>query len=234
MSRSDDDYAPQKHFTTTTGVTVFVSNRYIPPRAPEPPPAPWRPRKPDAVIVPANRPAEERQAFLDWLYREHREFIEQQLRYHGILPESAKDLRQRVLLILGDRVDESTPPETVRAFARGVVRNEAMKHKQRWRPNVQQGVEPDGETASAPSPETDAARAEQREKLRRYLDMLSPAEAEVIRAIDFDGMTFDEAADALGRKRGTVVTQHARALERLKEMAAASERAAQCLRQCGR
>ena len=48
----------------------------------------------------------------------------------------------------------------------------------------------------------------------------------MIRCVDLDVMTIDEAATLLRRPRGTVSTQHTRAREKLKDFAQAFERGA--------
>jgi RNA polymerase sigma-70 factor (ECF subfamily) len=70
-----------------------------------------------------------------------------------------------------------------------------------------------------------AARAEHRAKIRRYIDQLPEEEAEAIQLVDLMEMSVAAAAEALGRPRGTVVTQLVRARKMLCDLALASERA---------
>ncbi len=143
---------------------------------------------------------------------------------------SAKDVRQRVLVILCKHLDEHVErekmgPEEVRAFLRGVIRKEVGNHARGRRRGLPGGADADGVICAAPDPERAAVLAEHRAKVARYIGMLSPAEAEVVRAIDLDGMLVDEAARKLELPRGTVSTVHIRARQKLREIALASERA---------
>jgi len=221
MSASESN--PPRRFTTGSGVTVIVDPSALPAPVPAPePPDPY----PRVVVVPPGQPAEDRDALLRSLIAEHGAFIRQALLRRGHVPdESVKDLRQRVLLVLCDHLEKKEPIENVRGFLVGVIRNEIRAHRRRFRPDVRRDADAEGEAASAPSPETDAARAERREKLDRYLGRLPPEEAEAVRAVDIDGLTIEEAAAALGRHRGTVATRLARARDNLRAMALASERA---------
>jgi RNA polymerase sigma-70 factor (ECF subfamily) len=221
---SSFDAKPSRTFDTANGVTVIVNDIPLPEprRAPEPADA-----FPRAVIVPPNRTAAEQEALARSIREQYGSFIRERLLRRGDLAEeSTKDLEQRIVLVVCARVEENAPPKKVRGFIRAVLRNEVANHKRLRRPDIQLDADIDAIIASAPGPETNATRAEQRAKLERYIAQLSPEEAAVIRAVDGEGLTLDEAAAMLGRPRGTVATQHDRAREKLREMARASERAA--------
>jgi RNA polymerase sigma factor (sigma-70 family) len=219
-----DRREPPRSFTTDGGVTVIVQ----PPPAPEPKraPDPWD-HRPAVVIVPPPRPERDREAFLRSLCAQHGDFIRRTLLRRGdITAESTKDIQQRVLLVVDAHVQEHGEPENIRGFLTGVIRNEVRRHKRRWRPDVDPGADAEAAFETTPSPETQARRGEQREKLARYLACLAPEEAEVVQAIDILGLTVDATAELLGRPRGTVSTQLTRARQKLLDLAAASERAA--------
>ncbi|MFT3766610.1 MAG: sigma-70 family RNA polymerase sigma factor [Minicystis sp.] len=217
-----DRREPPRSFTTDGGVTVIV----------QPPPPPETQRasdlcanQPPVVVVPPPRPEHERNAFVRALLAQHEGFIRRMLLRRGdVLEESAKDLAQRVALIAADYVQKNNrEPENMRGFLTGVIRNEVRHHKRRWRPQVDPEADTDAAIGSTPSPESLARQAEDREALERYLARLAPEEAEVVRAIDMQGLTVDAAAALLKRPRGTVSTQRIRGLGKLMEMAARDE-----------
>jgi DNA-directed RNA polymerase specialized sigma24 family protein len=88
-----------------------------------------------------------------------------------------------------------------------------------------------GEDAEAvptrvPDPEQAVRRAELWHKMEGYVGRLSKEEAEVFEARELHGMTFEAIATVVDRPLDTVVSQHARALAKLRDMARASERPA--------
>jgi RNA polymerase sigma factor (sigma-70 family) len=124
-----------------------------------------------------------------------------------------------------NHVVEKGPPANVPGFLTEVVRKEVANHKRRWRPEIQHGADADAEMSNAPDPEGTAELAERSAKLERYLVHLPVEEAEAIRCIDLFELTLEQTAQAVRRPRSTVAAQHARAKEKLKEMARESERA---------
>jgi RNA polymerase sigma factor (sigma-70 family) len=180
---------------------------------------------PRAIILPANQPVEEREAFMRWLDRQWGGFIHKTLlARRDVLAESAKDLAQHVLLVVCNQYDRREPPVNMRAFLDRVIQNEVRNHRRLRRLEIEPEADLELTLAPGPSPESEADRAERLAKLRRYLDDLSPEEAEVFAAREIDRMTFELIAAALQRPRATVARQHARALEKLAELARASER----------
>jgi RNA polymerase sigma factor (sigma-70 family) len=211
---------------TRTGVRVFVQDRLY--RMPEPDEPERRPRMPRAIIVPANQPSEDRNAFIAWLEKQWGPFIQSQLlRAGGIPPESAKDLHQQVLLVLSDfyETNHDRGPDDVPAYLERVVDNAVCNYRRLRRLAVQLGAELDEEIASTPDPERAAMLSELWKKLEGYVRKLTPEEAEVFEAREIHEQSFDAIAAALGRPRTTVINQHARAMEKLGELARASERA---------
>jgi len=209
------------------GVRVIVRERPLPePRRPRRPPA----AGPQAIIVPAILPVDERDAVLASLCEEHGEYVwNRLLRYRNVVNvESLKDLRQQVLLVLLGHVEKRKPLTHTRGFLGGVIRNVVRNHVRPkvTEPAFDRGADVDALPASATDPEGKAARAERREKLGRFLCHLPPEEAQVVRARLFYGLTIEEAARAVGRPRATVARQDKRGMEKLEAMVLASERAA--------
>jgi RNA polymerase sigma factor (sigma-70 family) len=215
--------AGERVLTTTSGVKITV-------REP-PPPEPARrsgfgsaiPPK-QAIIFPPGQPAHEREAFFRALSRQFSPFIEKMLILEGILPESAKDLRQDVLIITCERVDAREPILNAKAFLCGVLRNAAMNHKRLKRLTARGTAEVEEAIDGARDPEEAAKLAEEWRKLRRYFDLLSKEDAWLIERSVFDGAPVDEIAAQMGRPRRTVADHIERAKERLADLAAASER----------
>lgn len=217
-----------KNDTTSTeggGVRVIVRDRPLP----EPRQAPEEPREAGrrAIVVPEHLPVDERNAILASLTKEHGDFILETLGRYQVNQESVKDLRQRVLLVLLEHVEQRKPLPNPRGFIVNTARNEVANHKRagQARPPVgPQGTEVDEVPAATTDPEGKTTRAELKHKIGVYISRLPPELAQVVRAMDFLGLTIEGAAQALGRPRATVDRQHKRAWEQLKEMVLASER----------
>lgn len=204
---------------TTSGVTVRVAPP--PPPEPEPEPKGWLPEE-RVVIRPPEKALQERDRLLRLLVDEHGEWIRLKLLRHvgkEIPEESVKDLRQRVLLILGAQLERVGPPEHVRAFLAQVIQNVIRNHRRLKRPVVDREADTDEAITSAPDPEEALELVERWARLMRYIGDLPDAEAEVIRCVDLDGMTVDDTAKLLKRPRGTVSTQLTRARERIEGFA---------------
>jgi RNA polymerase sigma factor (sigma-70 family) len=197
-----------------------------------PPPAepaqePGLPAPPPEGPTPRKLSIRERDAIVARLCKEHGTFLRDLLRRQaGILPESTKDLYQKVLLALTSYVEKhGAAPERERPYLRAVVKNVARNHRRVPRPRIQEGADADAHMSPDPDPERAAELDEQRRKLERYLDKLPRPYAQVVRCLDLLGMGFDEAALALRRPRSTIVDQHEAAWNKLQELAAASENA---------
>jgi RNA polymerase sigma factor (sigma-70 family) len=211
---------------TRTGVQVVVRDRPPPERADAEPER--RPRVPQAIVMPAHQPAEDRDAFIAWVVKQWGPFIQSLLLHHkGVLPESAKDLCQHVLIVLSDQFDKNGKrrPDDVPAFIEKIVDNAVMNHRNLGRQRLEGGADLDAEPTTAPDPERAAMLFELREKVRRYFDDLPEEEAEVVQRREIDEQSFDAIAEALGRHRSTVIHQYNRGMQRLDELARASERA---------
>jgi RNA polymerase sigma factor (sigma-70 family) len=234
MSRFDPKKAPTsaapnvgqaREITTASGVKVIV--------APPPPEKKrWSPPKkegPSAFVFAPGQPAHEREAFMASLRRQYGPFIEERLGARGVKnPASVEELRQEVLVVFCEHIRTTgRPPDNPEAFLTDVVKKEAWNHVGKRRP-LPVGVPDSGALVdSAPDPERAAVLAERREKLRRYLKKLPAKEAEVLRCIELEGMTIQEAADALKRPKSTVKDDLDRAWERLRGFVLESARAAE-------
>lgn len=215
------DPKPEKTLTTSGGVTVVVHAAPPPP----PPPPPPEPPRPTVVIRPPGPTGFDRDAVAAEIAGELGPLIRRALaRRSDLAAESARDIQQRVLMIACAKVERDGRPENLAGFVRGVVRNEIANHKRAFRPAVDHAAEADAEPSPAPDPEQATAFAELRAKLARYLGAIPAALAEVVRRVDLDGLTIDQAAADLGRPRGTISRQLARARDRLFDLARASER----------
>ncbi len=180
---------------------------------------------PQAIVLPPGQSARERDAFLRWFQDRWGAFIHGKLlAWRGMREESAKDLAQRVLLVICAKVDPREPPVHMQGFLDRVIHHEVLNHRRPKRLDIAPDADADAAIAPGPSPESEADRAEHWAKIERYLTFLSPEEAEVFEGKERMGMTFEAIAGATGRSRATVARQHARALEKLAEMARASER----------
>ncbi len=78
--------------------------------------------------------------------------------------------------------------------------------------------------AEANDPEEEAALDEWREKLARYLERLPQELVDVVRCLDFEGMTLEATAKELDRTVSKVFRLHKQALETLRGMVAESAR----------
>ena len=209
-----------KQIVTTTGVTVIVTPP-PPSKAPPPKPPPPEPLGPRAIVIPEGLSPKDREAFLDALCREYRDVIEKMIaRYRDILPASAEDFRQRVWIILCEKVKKEEPIDDGEGWLAGVVRKETWH---RWRKKARSpDVDPDAEVTDdlgiADDHEQSAEIAEQLEVIDRCLALLPPKEREVFQLSEFEGMTIEAIAQQLGRPRSTVGHQIDRAWKNLKEL----------------
>jgi DNA-directed RNA polymerase specialized sigma24 family protein len=214
----------------------------------EPPP----PQPPDAVIIPEGQLADllpdglmealdepgpdldprwmaARDAFLasmdaEWGWLILQELGKEIARRKDGAQESAKDLRQKVLLVLCRRyaahvaqTGEAWAPDHPAAYLRGVSRNVArnrakMKSRQ---PAIERGVEVDETADPALDPEEEARHVELLATFKRERGTLTAEEAEVFEGRVSLGMTFPAIAAVLRRPVSTVHVQYRRAVEKL-------------------
>ena len=220
----------------------------------EPPP----PRPPDAVIIPEGQLADflpdglvealeeqgpeialdprwkaARDAFLASMGAEWGAYILEELertiaRRNGA-KESAKDLRQNVLLVLSRRyaqhvtqTGEAWKLDSPKAYLRNVCDNVARDHaKSKARtPAIARGVEVDETSGAGPDPEEASRHAELLEIWKRDRGTLTEEEAEVFKGHASLGMTFPVIAAVVRRPLGTVYSQYRRATEKLEALVA--------------
>lgn len=214
-----------------TGVRVLVHDHPAPAPAWEDPEPPRR--GPEVMIVPASQLGEGRDAFIASLDAKWGGFIEKELaRWHDVAKASRPDVHQEVLVILcahhekEEKAGRPTALGSVQAFLRTVVGNAARNHgaKKKRRPRLDLGVDLGEEPDAGLDPERAAVIAELQEKLGRYRQELTNEEKEVFEAREVDGLTFEMIAALLGRPYSTIRDEHARAMERLRALARASER----------
>ena len=220
----------------------------------EPPP----PRAPDAVIIPEGQLADvlpdelvealeeqgpevaldprwkaARDAFLASMGAEWGAYILEELerpiaRRNGA-KESAKDLRQNVLLVLSrryaqhvTRTGEAWTLTHPKAYLRSVCDNVARDHaKSKTRmPEIARGVEVDETSGAGPDPEEASRQAELLEIFQRDHGTLTEEETEVFEGHASLDLTFPVIAAVVGRPLGTVYSQYRRALEKLEALVA--------------
>jgi RNA polymerase sigma factor (sigma-70 family) len=138
--------------------------------------------------------------------------------------ESAKDLHQKVLLVLCRHFDahvaktgKTWEPDDPRSYVVGVSRNVARDHfKVRARkPAIERGVEVDEMAGAGLDPEEAARHAELLAIFQREQGTLTAEEAEVFKCRVELGMTFPAIAAVLQRGVSTVHAQYRRAVEKL-------------------
>jgi RNA polymerase sigma factor (sigma-70 family) len=225
MSPFDPRKPPKpSQITTTSGVKVLLHGQeYAEPEEEAPPPDPF----PTAIVFPPGQSLAERNAFIEGLDRQWGPFIWKKLRRPDILPESAKDLHQKALIVLFNQQENLKGPDAkVTGFVDTVVTHLICNHLRRAKLPVEQSAEVEAEEDDAPDPERAVGNAELWQKLQGYVEHLSKEEAEVFKARELHGMIFEIIALAVDRPFSTVVSQHARAMRKLQDMARASERSA--------
>jgi RNA polymerase sigma factor (sigma-70 family) len=143
--------------------------------------------------------------------------------------ESAKDLRQKVLLVLCRRYEEHVAqtgtawaPDNPGPYLRGVSRNVARDHfkAKARRPAITRGVEVDETAGAVPDPEEAARHVELLAIFERERGTLTAEEAEVFEGRASHDMTFPAIAAVLGRPVSTVHAQYRRAVEKLNALVA--------------
>jgi RNA polymerase sigma factor (sigma-70 family) len=182
-------------------------------------PPPAKPPVADALRALANKVCKQHRAHIEALLADRRD----------VLPASAADLVQEVLLVLRAEVEETgREPEKMRGFLERIVEKKVANHERRQRLPRAGGVDVDEvlATSTESDPEGTAELYEQLQKVERWSRGLPPEQVEVLRCIHGVGMSLDEAAAALGRPRSTVHDQLKVATEKLQERARESERAA--------
>jgi RNA polymerase sigma-70 factor (ECF subfamily) len=115
-----------------------------------------------------------------------------------------------------DRFDGAHP----KAWLARIARNTAINRDQRNREFLlsEDGiVEPDDDGADGTSPEEIVVAADVDDVLRRALDELPAAFRVVVQLVDVEGLSYQEAADALDIPVGTIMSRLHRARRRLRQ-----------------
>jgi RNA polymerase sigma-70 factor (ECF subfamily) len=130
-------------------------------------------------------------------------------------PERADDLVQDTLERALTRIDSYTPGTNMRAWLFTILRNAHINELRRARTTAT----PD-ETLEALSPPAPAAQEHGLavRDLERALARLTPEMREVLLLIGLEGMSYEEAADVLGAKVGTVKSRLCRGREALRRL----------------
>jgi RNA polymerase sigma factor (sigma-70 family) len=143
--------------------------------------------------------------------------------------ESAKDMHQKVLLVLSRRYEnhvartgEAWTLEHPKAYLRCVSDKVAKNHfkAKGRRPAIERGAELEETPDPAPDPEEAASHVELLAIFERERGSLSPEEAEVFEGRASLGMTFPAIAAVLERHVSTVQTQFRRAVKKLQAIVA--------------
>lgn len=135
-------------------------------------------------------------------------------------PHDAEDLVQDTLVraFKGlDGFDGAYP----RAWLLTIMRNANMNRHRRQRPSLLHDAgdltgEADRRNPTAPSAEEVATTRAPAPWIADALQRLSPRHTQVVQLVDVDGLTYDEAAAALGIPAGTVMSRLHRARHRMR------------------
>jgi RNA polymerase sigma-70 factor (ECF subfamily) len=183
---------------------------------------------PKVVVRPPGDPERERQARMRKLFEEHGIFLLGILSRPGVTPASAEDLRQEVIEVLSNYIDErGVAPPNVRGYLTETAKKKLANHRRLHGLDLDAEAEVEEAMTSSLDPEQRAEAREQWRRFARYVDKLSSLEQSAYTLVDLEGDTYEEAAEKLGRPVGTVKTQVARARTKLEAFAQASERAAE-------
>lgn len=204
-----------------------MSSKRLP--SPSSPAAPAPAELPPKVVVrPAGDPERERQQRFRRLMAEHGPWILSKLIRPGVTPASAEDLRQEVVLVLSDFIDEhGYEPTNVRGFLVGVMLKKLSNRSRRGRLDLDAGAELEEQVTSSADPEQKVQGVQRWRRLERHVDGLSRVEAAAFQRVEVEGDTYEQAAEALGCAVGTVVTRVARARAKLESAIQDSDRAAE-------
>lgn len=108
-----------------------------------------------------------------------------------------------------------------RAWLLTILRNTNINRHRRQRPVLLRDAtdlsgEADRRNVPAPSAEHDATAAMSAPWVAEALGHLSPRHLEVVQLVDIDGLTYDDAAAAIGIPAGTVMSRLHRARQRMR------------------
>jgi RNA polymerase sigma factor (sigma-70 family) len=152
-------------------------------------------------------------------------FVRRQM--DGFSGMDAEDIVADVTYRLLRRADMVEEVENLTAYIYRSLANRITDHRRKGLPTVSldHGAEEDGHAPRAIQPEHDGPDPEQayhqiqlREQLRVAIGRLSAKERSVWVAIEIEGRSFRELADAWGEPIGTLLSRKSRATARLREL----------------
>jgi RNA polymerase sigma-70 factor (ECF subfamily) len=127
--------------------------------------------------------------------------------------EDALDVAQEAMLRLFATLGRLTPGREVRPWLLAIVRNQARDLWRRQRVRRTEPLDGFGEGLAAelivraPGPEETAGREELRRRVWRALSRLSEDHREIVVLRDFHGLSYEEIAQALDIRIGTVMSR---------------------------
>jgi len=140
--------------------------------------------------------------------------------------DDALDVAQEAMLRFFASLRRITPGRPVRPWLLTIVRNQARDFWRRQRVRRAESIDTsaDGLLAqmvdAAPNPEETARRAELRRRVWRAMAALSADHREIVVLRDFHGLSYDELAQTLDLKAGTVMSRLHAARQRLRGLLA--------------
>lgn len=170
--------------------------------------------------------AQDDQARLGRLYREHADFVWRVLLRFGIPEAQAEDVAHEVFLVVRRRLAGYDPASPFRAWLYGIARGVAanVRRSRERRENRLRVVEA---PPAPPTPEEHVERSQAAALVERFLDTLGPAQREVFVLVDIEGMSGPEAARALGDNLNSVYSRLRLARNRFRQFAAQAVPAAE-------
>jgi RNA polymerase sigma-70 factor (ECF subfamily) len=138
--------------------------------------------------------------------------------------DDALDVAQDALLRFFASVGRMTPGRAIRPWLMAIVRNQARDFWRRQRVRRTESIDADPDVLlsqivdTGPDPEEAVQRAELRRRVWRAIVALSADHREIVVLRDFHGLSYDELAQALGIKRGTVMSRLHAARQRLRAL----------------
>jgi RNA polymerase sigma-70 factor, ECF subfamily len=138
--------------------------------------------------------------------------------------DDALDVAQEALLRFFATLGRIAPGRAVGPWLLAIVRNQARDFWRRQRVRRTESIDADPEVLlsqifdTGPDPEEAAHRTELRRRVWRAIATLSPDHREIVVLRDFHGLSYDELAQALGIKIGTVMSRLHAARQRLRAL----------------
>lgn len=131
----------------------------------------------------------------------------------------AQDAVIRVLTALG----RFRPDHPVRPWLLQIVRNLLADRRRRSTTRATQSLQTDDDIViepldPGPGPEETAARSELQRSVWRAVGLLAEGDREIVTLRDYLDLSYDEIAETLAMKRGTVMSRLHRARSRLREV----------------